>query len=96
MAFPGLRDLTGSWLAWVHRWPDSEDPLAQAAQRPNLAGGSGSGHPGGMVAGIEPDRGEPMGEARRIKSQRSSSVSATHEPAVSQNWPDGHVDVDLT
>ena len=37
-----------------------------------------------------------MGKASRIKSERKNSTPVTHEPNVPQNWPDGHVDVELT
>ncbi|AQX81785.1 hypothetical protein SAMN06295974_1939 [Plantibacter flavus] len=37
-----------------------------------------------------------MGKASRIKRERGSVITATHEPKVPQNWPDGHVGVELT
>jgi len=37
-----------------------------------------------------------MGKASRVKSQRVAVVTVTHEPPVPQNWPDGHVSVELT
>lgn len=42
------------------------------------------------------EKAERMGKASRIKRERSNVVSVTHEPEVPTNWPDGHVDVDLT
>lgn len=37
-----------------------------------------------------------MGRASRSKRERESASRATHEPATSIDWPDGHVSVDLT
>ena len=37
-----------------------------------------------------------MGRASRSKQDRARPVAVTHEPQVPENWPDGHVDVQLT
>lgn len=38
-----------------------------------------------------------MGKGSRIRRERSEAApTVTHEPAVVQNWPDGHVAVALT
>lgn len=38
-----------------------------------------------------------MGKASRNKNERTTrGVTVTHEPAVPQNWPEGHVSVALT
>ncbi len=38
-----------------------------------------------------------MGKASRLKRERSGNVvTETHEPEVPQNWPYGHVGVQLT
>lgn len=37
-----------------------------------------------------------MGKASRLRRERSSTVSETHEPTEPIDWPDGHVRVELT
>lgn len=37
-----------------------------------------------------------MGKAGRLRRERSSAVSETHEPTEPIDWPDGHVRVELT
>jgi hypothetical protein len=37
-----------------------------------------------------------MGKASRLRRERASATSETHEPAQPVDWPDGHVRVDLT
>ena len=38
-----------------------------------------------------------MGKASRLRRERSTApVTETHEPDIPQNWPYGHVDVELT